>query len=238
MHRDRSPTTHARRSVGNGESGFSRPTHVVSTVSSMHRNTGKRFQQLWGGDVLLILIRPPTWLQKNRTEAPEAIAVVDLLIVGGLMLSSYSDSPTSSKICTYVHLSFWLTDSTSIFTGLSTEFVSHSWDLMETDTTGMEGIDGKSPTLGTTTGIGGKAPTFAIMTSIGDNITFGMMVGTTADIGGSTAVFDTTWICGTTPTAGIVGTMSISGRVATGTIGGFGTTGMPEMATGAMGVGV
>jgi hypothetical protein len=109
---------------------------------------------------------------------------------------------------------------------------------METDTTGMEGIDGKSPTLGTTTGIGGKAPTFAIMTSIGDNITFGMMVGTTADIGGSTAVFDTTWICGTTPTAGIVGTMSISGRVATGTIGGFGTTGMPEMATGAMGVGV
>jgi hypothetical protein len=37
---------------------------------------------------------------------------------------------------------FWLTDSTSIFTGLSTEFVSHSWDLMEIDAAGMEGIDG------------------------------------------------------------------------------------------------
>jgi hypothetical protein len=37
MHRDRSPTTQARCSVGDGESGFSRPTH---DVSSMHRNAG------------------------------------------------------------------------------------------------------------------------------------------------------------------------------------------------------
>jgi hypothetical protein len=32
--------------------------------------------------------------------------VVDLLAVGGLTLSSYSDSPTSSKVRTYVHLIF------------------------------------------------------------------------------------------------------------------------------------
>jgi hypothetical protein len=68
--------------------------------------------------------------------------VVDLLAAGGLTLSSYSDSPTSSKVCTYVHLIFWLTDSTGIFTDLSTEFVSRLWDLMETDATGMEGIGG------------------------------------------------------------------------------------------------
>jgi hypothetical protein len=36
----------------------------------------------------------------------------------------------------------WLTDSTGIFTGLSTEFVSRSWDLMWTDAVGVEGIDG------------------------------------------------------------------------------------------------
>jgi hypothetical protein len=29
-----------------------------------------------------------------------------------------------------------------IFTGLSTEFVPRSWDLMETDAAGMEGIGG------------------------------------------------------------------------------------------------
>jgi hypothetical protein len=38
---------------------------------------------------------------------------MDLLAAGGLMLSNYSDSPTSSKVRTYVHLFFW-----------------HSWDLI------------------------------------------------------------------------------------------------------------
>jgi hypothetical protein len=164
--------------------------------------------------------------------------VVDLLAVGGLMLSSYSDSPASSKICTYVHLSFWLIDSMGIFTDLSIEFMSHSWDLMETDAVRMEGTSGKSPTLGTTTGIGGKAPTFGTTTGIGNNITFGMTVGTATDIGDNTAVFGTTWTCGTAPTARTVDTTSISGRVTTGTIGGFGTTGMPGMATGATEAGV
>ena len=79
---------------------------------------------------------------KSRTKAPQAIAVVDLLTAGDLTLSSYSNSPMSSKVRTYVHLIFWLTDSTGIFIGLSAEFVSRSWDLMETDADGMEGIDG------------------------------------------------------------------------------------------------
>jgi hypothetical protein len=68
--------------------------------------------------------------------------VVDLLVAGGLTLSSYSDSPTSSKVRTHVHLIFWLTNSTGIFTGLFIEFVSRSWDLMETNAVGIEGIDG------------------------------------------------------------------------------------------------
>jgi hypothetical protein len=68
--------------------------------------------------------------------------MVDLLTAGGLTLSSYSDSPTSSKVRTYVHLIFWLVDSTGIFIGLSIEFASRSWDLMETDAVGMEDIDG------------------------------------------------------------------------------------------------
>jgi hypothetical protein len=86
---------------------------------------------------------PPTNLAtKSRTETPQTIAVVDLLAAGGLTLSSYSDSPTSSKVRTYVHMILWLTDSTGIFTGLSTEFVSRSWDLMWTDAVGVEGIDG------------------------------------------------------------------------------------------------
>jgi hypothetical protein len=70
------------------------------------------------------------------------MAVVELLAAGGLTLSSYFDSPTSSKVRTYIRLIFWLTDSTGIFTSLSTEFVSCSWDLMETDIAGMEGISG------------------------------------------------------------------------------------------------
>jgi hypothetical protein len=153
MHCDRSPTTHARRSVGDEESGFNIPTH---DASSIHRNARKAVSTAtrWSR---FTHPNPPTNLAtKGGTEAPQAIAVVDLLAVGALTLSSYSDLPTSSKIRTYVHLSFWLTDSMDIFTGLSTEFVSRSWDLMETDAAGMEGIDDKSPTLGTMTGIGGS----------------------------------------------------------------------------------
>jgi hypothetical protein len=58
------------------------------------------------------------------------------------MFYRYSDSLTSSKVRTYVRMIFWLIDSTGTFTGMSTEFVSRSWDLMETDADGMEGIDG------------------------------------------------------------------------------------------------
>jgi hypothetical protein len=82
----------------------------------------------------------------------------------------------------------------------------------------MEGIGGKSPTLGTMTGIGDKAPTFDMMEGIGGSVTFGMTAGTTASIGVNAAVFGTTWICGTSPTMGTVSMASISGRVATGTI--------------------
>jgi hypothetical protein len=85
--------------------------------------------------------------------------------------------------------------------------------------------------------IGVKAPTFGTTAGIGGSVTFGTTAGTTTDIGGSVEVFDTTWICGMTPTAGTVGMASISGRVATGTIGGFGTTGMSRTVTGAMGAG-
>jgi hypothetical protein len=42
----------------------------------------------------------------------------------------------------YVHLIFWLTSSMGIFTGLSTMFVSHSRDIMETNAAGMKGING------------------------------------------------------------------------------------------------
>jgi hypothetical protein len=80
-------------------------------------------------------------------------------------------------------------------------------------------------------GIGGKSPTFSTTMGIGRNVTFGMTAGTAVSIGGSEAVFDTTWICGMAPTAGTVGMVSISGRVATGSVGGFRTTGMPETAT-------
>jgi hypothetical protein len=38
----------------------------------------------------------------------------------------------------------------------------------------MEGIDSKSPPLGTTKGIGGKAPTFGTTVGIGGSITFGI----------------------------------------------------------------
>jgi hypothetical protein len=89
-----------------------------------------------------------------------------------------------------------------------------------------EDIDDKSPTLGTTMGIGGEAPTFGTTAGIGDNITFGMTWGNAANIWGIGDVrhhMDR----GTTPTAGIAGMASISERVATITIGGFGTTGMP-----------
>jgi hypothetical protein len=86
----------------------------------MHRNVGKAISEATGGAVLLILICPTNLATKSRTEAPQAIAVVDLLAAGGLMLSSYSDSPTSSKVRTHIHLIFWLTDSAGIFTVLST----------------------------------------------------------------------------------------------------------------------
>jgi hypothetical protein len=100
-----------------------------------------------------------------------------------------------------------------------------------------EGIGGKSPTFGTTTGIGGKAPTFGTTTGIGGKVTFGMTMGLTASIGGSAVVFGTTWIGGTSLIAKTIGMASISGRVATGKIGGFDMTGMPETAIGAMGGG-
>jgi hypothetical protein len=56
----------------------------------------------------------------------------------------------------------------------------------------MEGIGGKSPTLGTTTGIGGKAPTFGTTVGIGGSVTFGMTSGTATGIGDSEMLFDTT----------------------------------------------
>jgi hypothetical protein len=78
----------------------------------------------------------------------------------------------------------------------------------------MEGIGGKSPTLGTAAGIGGKVPTFSTMAGIGDNVTIGMTTGTAAGIGGTVE------------------------RVATGTIDDFGMTGMPGTAAGVTGGGV
>jgi hypothetical protein len=136
MHCDRSPTT--RHSIGDGESGFSRPIH---TASFMRRNEGKAVSAAMGWSRLLILILATNLATKSHTEAPQAIEVVDLLADGGLTLSNYSDSPTSFKVRTYVHLIFWLYDSVGIFIGLSTEIVSCSWDLMETDAAGMEGIN-------------------------------------------------------------------------------------------------
>lgn len=85
-----------------------------------------------------------------------------------------------------------------------------------------------------TTGIGGESPTFGLTTGISGSVSFGMMGGTAANIGSSAAVFGTTWIRGMAPTVGTVDMASISGRVPTGTIDGFGTTGIPETATGAM----
>jgi hypothetical protein len=84
-------------------------------------------------------------------------------------------------------------------------------------------------------GIGGKAPTFGTTAGVCGSVTFGMTVSTAAGIRGSAAVFDTTWICGTMPTAGTVGMANNSGRVATGTIDSFGTTGMPGTVTRATG---
>jgi hypothetical protein len=75
-----------------------------------------------------------------------------------------------------------------------------------------------------------KAPTFGTTAGIGNSVTFGMTAGTAAGIGGNAAVFGTMWICGSVPTAGTISMASISGRVTTGMIGGFGTTGMPEIA--------
>jgi hypothetical protein len=86
-------------------------------------------------------------------------------------------------------------------------------------------------------GVGGKAPTFGTTTGIGGSITFDLTVGIAAIIGGNAAVFGTTWICGTTPTVGTVGMVSISGRMAMGTIDGFNTTGMPGTTIGATGAG-
>jgi hypothetical protein len=117
MHCDKSPTTHARRFVGDGESDFSRPTHAAS---SMHRNEGKAVSPVAGCSHFTHPNLPTNMATKSRTEVPQAIVVVDLLAAGGLTLSSYSDSPTSSKVRTYVHLIFWLTDSTCIFACLST----------------------------------------------------------------------------------------------------------------------
>jgi hypothetical protein len=47
----------------------------------------------------------------------------------------------------------------------------------------IEGIGGKSPTLGTMMGIRCKAPTFDTIADIGGCITFGMTAGTVASIG-------------------------------------------------------
>jgi hypothetical protein len=106
----------------------------------MHRNVRKAVSAA-AGWCYFTHPNPPTNLAtKSRTKAPQAIAVVDLLTTDDLTLSSYSNSPMSSKVRTYVHRIFWLTDSTGIFTGLSAEFVSRSWDLMETDAVRMEGI--------------------------------------------------------------------------------------------------
>jgi hypothetical protein len=122
-------------------------------ASSIHTNAWKAVSVVaeW---IRFTHPNPPTNpATKNRTEAPQAMAAMDLLAASGLtlMLPIYSDSPTSSKACTYI-----ITDSTGIFTGLPTEFMSRAWDLPETDVGGMEGIGGKPPTLGTTTGIGGS----------------------------------------------------------------------------------
>jgi hypothetical protein len=130
---------HVARSVGDRESGFSRPTHAAS---SMHRNVGKAASAAAGWSRFTHPNPSTNLATKSRIEAPQAIVVVDLLVAGGLTLSSYSDSPTSSKVRTHVHLIFWLTNSTGIFTGLFIEFVSRSWDLMETNAAGIEGIDG------------------------------------------------------------------------------------------------
>jgi hypothetical protein len=108
----------------------------------MHRNAGKTVSAATRWSCFTHPNPPTNLATKSRTEAPQAIAVVDLLAAGGLTLSSYSDSSTSSKVCTYVHLIFWLTDSTSIYIGLSTEFVLHSWDLMDIDAARMEDING------------------------------------------------------------------------------------------------
>jgi hypothetical protein len=95
MHHDKSPTTHARCYVGDGESGFDRPTNIAS---SMHRNVGKAVSAA-AGWIRFTHPNPPTNLAtKIRTEALQAIAVVDLLADSGLTLSSYSNSPTSLKV--------------------------------------------------------------------------------------------------------------------------------------------
>jgi hypothetical protein len=128
------PCTSLRRGWGKC---FSRPTHVTS---SMHRNTRKVISTAVGWSRFTHPNPPTNLTTKSRIEAPQAIAVVNLLAACGLTLSSYSDSPTFSKVCPYVHLIFWLTDSKGIFTGLSIESVSHSWDLMQTNAVGMEGV--------------------------------------------------------------------------------------------------
>ena len=108
----------------------------------MHRNEGKAVSAAMGWSHFTHPNLSTNLATKSHIEAPQAIVVVDLLAAGGPALSSYSDSPMSSKVRTYVHLIFWLIDSTDIFTGISTESVSRLWDLIETDTAGMEGING------------------------------------------------------------------------------------------------
>jgi hypothetical protein len=103
MYRDWSPTTHARRSVGDGENGFSNPKHVAS---SMHRNVGKAVQQLRGWSRFTHPNLHTNLATKSCTETPQAIAVVDMLAADGLTLSIYSNSPTSSKVHMYVRLIF------------------------------------------------------------------------------------------------------------------------------------
>ena len=107
----------------------------------MHRNVVKAVLAATGWNCFTHPNPPTNLATKGRTEAPQAIATVDLLTAGGLTLSSYCDSPTSFKVRTYVHLILWFTNSTCIFAGLSTESVPRSWDLMETDAAGMDIID-------------------------------------------------------------------------------------------------
>jgi hypothetical protein len=75
----------------------------------MHINAGKAVSVAAGWNRFTHPNPPTNLATKSRTEAPQAIAVVDLVAIGGFTLSSYSDSPTSSKVrTTHVHTSDFL----------------------------------------------------------------------------------------------------------------------------------